>query len=340
MATIGIIGAGAVGSFYGALLARAGHDVRFLFRSDLDTVRERGLDIRSKSRDFRLERVAAFGSAADIGTCDWVICALKATAMDDAHDLVAPCLGPDTRIVALMNGLGIEERFAEWFGATRVFGGMAFVCLNRVAPGVVRHIDYGRVTVGHALDDPAAVESLSELLAGAGIEVVAAPSLRYARWEKLCWNVPFNGLSVAAGGVGTATILGDEPLRATAEQAMREVVAAGNADLEAHGCDARFDAGDVIDRMFAQTATMGDYRTSMVIDYVLGRALEVEAILGEPVRRAAGLGVRTPVMQALYALVRAADGRRRGLLRPLSSADVLEVETPSPGPFAPGGGPA
>ena len=150
--------------------------------------------------------------------------------------------------------------------------------------------------------------------------------------------MPFNGLSVAAGGVGTATILGDEPLRATAERAMREVVATGNADLEAHGSAARLDAGDVVDRMFTQTATMGDYRTSMVIDYVLGRELEVEAILGEPARRAGLLGTHAPTMHALYALVRAADRRRRGLVRPLSPGDVLEVEAPSPGSFAPGGG--
>lgn len=335
MATIGIIGAGAVGSYYGGLLARAGHDVRFLFRSDLDAVRERGLQIRSKDGDFRIERVAAFGSPAEIGTCDWVVCALKATAMDEARGLVAPCIGPDTRILTLMNGLGIEEQFAGWFGAGRVYGGMAFVCLNRVAPGVVRHIDYGRVTIGHALDEPVGLEDLRALLAGAGIEVVTAPSLRYARWEKLCWNVPFNGLSVAAGGVDTATILADDALRGVAEMAMREVVAAGNADLDHHGSPIRLDADDVVERMFAQTATMGGYRTSMVIDYVLGRALEVEAILGEPARRAVGLGVHTPAMHALYALVRAADRRRRGLLQPLLPEDVLEVEVDTDA-FAPG----
>lgn len=338
MATIGIIGAGAVGSYYGALLARAGHEVRFLLRSDLEAVRARGLDIRSKSGDFRLDHVAAFGSPADIGPCEWVICALKATALGEARALVEPCIGRGSRIVALMNGLGIEERFAAWFGADRVFGGMAFVCLNRIAPGVVRHIDYGRVTIGHVLDDPDAVEELRELLTAAGIEVVAAPTLRYARWEKLCWNIPFNGLSVAAGGVGTATILSDDALRATAERAMREVVAAGNADLVAHGSDARLDADEIVDRMFAQTATMGDYRTSMVIDYVLGRELEVEAILGEPARRAATLGAEVPTVQTLYALVRAADRCRRGLLRPLTPADVVEASSVPADSFARGGG--
>ncbi len=322
MATVAVIGAGAVGCYYGALLARAGHDVRFLMRRDLEAVRERGLDIRSPKGDFHLRQVAAFGSPEAIGAVDWVVCSLKATAIEQARDLVAPCVGPGTRILALMNGLGIEERFAAWFGGERVFGGMAFVCINRGDPGIVCHLEYGRVSIGHYLDDPAETEALRALLASGEIEVVVAPNLRYARWEKLCWNVPFNGLSVAAGGVGTQSILADEALSRVAEAAMREVVAAGNADLAAAGSDARLDAGRVVEAMFAQTRVIGDYRTSMVIDYVLGRELEVEAILGEPSRRARALGVGAPTIDALYGLVRAADRRRRGLLPVLTPDDV------------------
>ena len=104
---------------------------------------------------------------------------------------------------------------------------------------------------------------------------------------------------------------------------MREVIAAGNADLAALGSSARLDAAEIVPRMFALTETMGDYRTSMVIDYVLGRELEVEAILGNPVRRARELGVDTPTMAALYALVRHADRIRRGL-QPVLTPDVLD----------------
>lgn len=151
------------------------------------------------------------------------------------------------------------------------------------------------------------------MLTGANIETVVAPNLRYARWEKLCWNVPFNGLSVAGGGIGTRTILSNPEMRATAETAMREVVAAGNADLAALASAAHLDPEEVVARMFALTETMGDYRTSMVIDYVNGAELESEAILGNPVRRARELGVAVPAMSALYALVSHADRVRRGL---------------------------
>lgn len=322
MATVAVIGAGAVGCYYGALLARAGHDVRFLMRRDLEAVRKGGLDIRSPRGDFRLKPVAAFGSPEEIGPVDWVVCSLKATAIEHAQRLVAPCMGAGTRVLALMNGLGIEERFADWFGGERVFGGMAFVCINRGDPGTVCHLEYGRVSIGHYEDVPAQTEALRALLASGGIEVVVAPNLRFARWEKLCWNVPFNGLSVAAGGVGTQSILADEALSRIAENAMREVVAASNADLVAAGSAARLDAGQVVDAMFAQTRVIGDYRTSMVIDYVLERELEVEAILGEPSRRARALGVATPTIDALYGLVRAADRHRRGEAPVLTPDDV------------------
>ena len=328
MVSIAVIGAGAVGGYYGALLARAGHDVRFLMRGDLAAVRRDGLDVRSIRGDFRLPSVSAFATAEEIGAVDWVVCSLKATAIGQARELVAPCLGPETRILALMNGLGIEEQFAAWFGPARVFGGMAFVCINRGEPGVIHHLEYGRVSIGHFEDSPSELARLQALLESAGIEVTTAPSLRYARWEKLCWNIPFNGLSVAGGGIGTQSIVQDGPMRATAERAMREVIAIGNADLAASGASARLDPEAVVDRMFAQTDTMGEYRTSMVIDFVLGREMESEAIFGEPLRRARRLGVDPPAVETLYALVRAAGRRQRGELTSLAPADLV-VAPPS-----------
>ncbi|MFN8508234.1 MAG: 2-dehydropantoate 2-reductase [Dehalococcoidia bacterium] len=313
MARIGVIGAGAVGCYYGALLARAGHEVRFLMRRDLEAVRASGLKVESPLGDFALPEVAAFATPGEIGVCDWVVCSLKTTALAEVRRLVEPCLGPATRIVALMNGLGVEDAF-DWAGPERVFGAMAFVCINRGEPGLVRHLEYGRVNIGHALDDPAECEALRALFASGGIDVVVAPNLRYARWEKLCWNIPFNGLSVAGGGIGTEAIVKDPWLRATARQVMHEVVAAGNADLAALGSAARLDEPEIVERMFMLTDTMGDYNTSMAIDYVSGRPLEVETILGNPLRRANELGVAVPTVQALYAVVRAADRRVRGLM--------------------------
>ena len=105
-------------------------------------------------------------------------------------------------------------------------------------------------------------------------------------WEKLCWNIPFSGLSVAAGGVGTRTILNDTDLRAKAERIMREVVLVANLDLNAAGQDGRIDGDEIVERMFSQTEAMGDYRSSMLVDFLSSRPLEIESIIGEPLRRA------------------------------------------------------
>jgi len=218
--------------------------------------------------------------------------------------------------------VGVEQVLAEAFEPRKVFGAMAFVCINRGEPGIVRHLDYGRVTLGHLEDDSAETALLKELFDSAEIECSVAPNLRYARWEKLCWNVPFNGLSVAAGGVGTQTIMQDPGLRAMAEAAMREVIDIANADLERAASEARLDESDIVRRLFAQTDTMGDYRTSMVIDYVMGRPLEVEAILGNTHKRATELNVDAPTVRNLYALVKVADRQRRGILQRLTIADI------------------
>jgi len=303
---IAVIGAGAVGSFYGARLVRAGHDVRFLMRRDLDAVRQRGLTIKSCDGDFHLDNVAAFGNPAEIGTVDLVICALKATSLDAVQTLIPPCLGPQTNILAMINGFNIEERFGEWFGRQRILGGLAFVCNNRGEPGVVYHLDYGRVVFGHLLDDLDEARKIARIFADAGIETYVAPSLLQARWEKLMWNIPFSTIAVSGGGVTTHEILTDPGLRQLASTLIVETGTAGNAD----GCSIDIDA--MLAKMLTNTATMGSYRPSMLIDYENKLPLEVEAILGEPLLRAASLDVPVPAMKTQYQLVSFLDRLNRG----------------------------
>ena len=293
-----MIGAGAVGCYYGGRLAEAGHDVSFLMRRDYDAVRRHGLTVHSVDGDFRLGNPAIARSSAEIGPVDWVLCALKSTSLDSVPGLVEPCLGPRTRVLAVMNGLGLEERFAGWFGGGRVYGGLAFTCINRGEPGYVHHLRYGALTLGHYLDDPRRIGEAAALWSGSRVEVSTTPSLLRARWEKLCWNIPFNGLTIAAGGAGTERIVGDPVLRADALALMQEVVAIGNADLEQHG-QPRLDGDEVIERMFRLTDAMGDYRPSTLIDFLEGRPLEVDAIFAEPLRRARALDVPAPRLELL-----------------------------------------
>ncbi len=319
---VAVIGAGGVGSYYGGLMARAGHEVWFHMRRDLAAVRASGLHVKSHLGDFDIPEAIAVGNPSEIGPADLVICSLKTPALPFAQSLIEPCVGPDTRLLVLMNGFGIEEQFAAWFPPDRIYGGMAFVCINRGVPGTIHHLDYGTLTVGCLVTAPIALGALCDLLSEAGMDIVRAPDLRYARWEKLCWNVPFSGLGVACGGVGTATVLGHDYLRRLARSSIHDLAAAANVDLASLDRDLRIDPIAMTESMFTRTATMDDYRASMVIDFVTGAELENEAILGTPLRRARDLHVPTPTIEAIDAMVRVALARREGLIRPFTAANV------------------
>ncbi|MCX5997256.1 MAG: 2-dehydropantoate 2-reductase, partial [Chloroflexi bacterium] len=254
--------------------------------------------------DFALTSLHVAKNTAEIGRADWVICALKASSFRDAHKLIQPCVGPGTRILVLMNGLGLEGHFASWFGADRIFGGLAFTCINRGKPGHIHHLAYGTVTIGHFQNNPVELETALSVWSGSKVGVLPATSLRRARWEKLCWNIPFSGLCVAAGGITTDRILSDNGLKTAALNLMEEVIASGNADLQFHNEKVRIERDNMTDSMFTRTSTMGAYRPSTMIDYVEGKSMEIEAMFGEPLQRAESLCVPVPYLTLLTALLR------------------------------------
>src|SRR5215510_16499790 len=141
---IAVVGCGAVGSYYGARLSRAGTDVHFLLRSDYEAVRRNGVFIHSPEGDFNA-RPRWANAPEHIGESDLVLIGLKTTANDQFPRLLPPLVGPKTAVLTLQNGLGNEEQLARLFPVEQILGGLCFVCLNRVAPGVVHHMDHGTV---------------------------------------------------------------------------------------------------------------------------------------------------------------------------------------------------
>ena len=233
--SIAIIGSGPVGGCYGARLAEAGHNVQFLMRRDYNAVKTAGLTIFSPDGDLHVQEPQIVTRSNDIGPFDWVICALKATSINDAPALITPCIDENTNILVLMNGLGLEELFASWFDKQNVFGGLAFTCINRGQPGIINHLDYGPITIGHLGNNPVLLKQATDLWTKSKVEIASSPSLLQARWEKLCWNIPFNGLSVVEGGITTDLILNNPTLTEAVGFLMDEVITIGNAGLEAHG---------------------------------------------------------------------------------------------------------
>jgi 2-dehydropantoate 2-reductase len=318
---IAVVGCGAVGSYYGAKLCRAGQEVHFLLRSDYEAVRQNGVAIRSPAGNFTIQPYCA-RTPDEIGICDVVLIGLKTTANDQFPKLLPPLVGPHTAVVTLQNGLGNAEQLARFFPAEQILNGLCFVCLNRVEPGVIHHLKYGRIVLGEFQRQTGPrIQKLAEMFSDATIPCQVTDNLAKAQWEKLVWNIPFNGLGVA-GAAGyevltnpschlshvtcrspvltTDKLLADPRWKKLLRDLMLEVIAAaGGLGFEIPVAFA--------ENQIERTRTMGAYKASTLLDFELGRPLELESMFLEPLRRAQTAGVSVPRLAALCEVLRQLD---------------------------------
>ena len=324
---IAVVGCGAVGSFYGAKLASAGEEVHFLLRSDYETVRRQGVRVRSPEGDFQVQPRCA-QRPEQIGPADLVLIGLKTTANEVFGELLPPLVGPGTAVLTLQNGLGNEEQLARLFPAEQIMGGLCFVCLNRIAPGVILHIGYGQVVLGEFQRRPEArTHDLAARFGAAGVPSSVTEDLARAHWEKLVWNIPFNGLGVAGvagyealvaphfalAGLRSADLKSTAPLTTDKLLAdarwtglvrglMLEVIAAARA--------LGFDLPETLaDQNIDRTRTMGAYRASTLIDFERGQSLELQSLFLEPLRQATRAGLAMPRLSALCTVLKDLDQR-------------------------------
>lgn len=310
---IAVVGPGALGSYYGAKLCRAGEEVHFLLRSDYEAVRRNGVSIHSPDGDFNTRPKCA-RTPDEIGHADLVLVALKATANEQFPKLLPPLVGSKTAVLTLQNGLGNEEALAELFPVEQIMGGLCFVCLNRIAPGVVQHMAHGTVVLGEFQRWPEPrTHDIASAFRNAGVNCKVAENLIRAHWEKLVWNVPFNGLGVAGvagydaltnsqSAVGdrqsfgpvlpTDQLLGDSRWESMVREVMLEVIAGARA----LGYDI---PESLADKQIERTRTMGAYKASTLVDFEQGRALELEAVFLEPMRQAKKAGANVPRLESL-----------------------------------------
>ena len=306
--SIAIVGAGAVGLYYGGRLAAAGHDVHFFTRSDAFAIHANGIRVESVHGDLTLAagEVHAYDDVARMPRVDVVISTLKATARPNYRELIAPLLHDDTAIVALQNGLGNEEALATHFGASRVLGAIAYVCIHRVAAGHVRHTAQGELKIGEfGRPISARLTAMVDAMHHAKIDAHAVDDLRHHRWDKLVWNIPFNGLG-AAIDLDCAQLMASDEHVARVRTIVDDVLRAASA------------VGVTIDRdrvafTIGRTRTLGAYQTSMQLDRRAGRPMEIDAIVGEVIRQgeAAGSGP-LKMLRELRAMLLAVDAGRAG----------------------------
>lgn len=303
-----ILGTGALGGLYGGLLARAGHDVHFLARSDFDWIRAHGLKIETPLGDFTLESPQVYQRAEDMPQVDVVIVAWKTTANASLATTLPAVCGPGTTVLVLQNGLDVEAETAHVVGIEKVLGGCCFLCSNKVGPGHIRHLDFGRIAFGEysSRHGGRVTERMSRIVddfSETGIKVQPSEQLAQVRWSKLAWNIPFNGLSVVLDA-DTKAIMESEAGADLARSLMEDVQASAAA------CGIAIDPQH-IERMLADTKQMVPYDSSMRLDYRHRRPIEVEAIFGNPLRAAQAQGYAAPQIEMLYRQLLFLDARNQ-----------------------------
>ena len=208
-------------------------------------------------------------------------------------------------LLTLQNGLGNEEFLAHHFGRERVIGGLCFICLNRISATLIEHLDYGNLKLGELAGGPKRrTHNLARDFRECGVECEVVDTLMEERWRKLVWNIPFNGLTITGGGITTEDILRDHSLRSAAVNLMHEIIGG------AKSCGYPLST-EVIFEQIERTKTMGAYKPSTLLDFEAGRALEVEAIWGEPLRRGQAAGAAMPRLEQLYTRLMALDRQRK-----------------------------
>jgi 2-dehydropantoate 2-reductase len=300
-----VYGAGAVGGFFGGLLAHAGEDVHFVARgAQLQALRAAGLTIESRLLGtIVVPTVSASDSAAVSRPVDLVLVCVKTQQLAGVLDDLALAVGPRTVIVPLQNGVEADEHLAARFPQSAVLPAVVYVGATLDTPGVVSHVAAGTIGIGAARErDRDVLPAIRDVLAKTGQPVHIWDDIQRERWNKLMWNAAFNPVSAITGRV-PAELLSLPGTRALVLDIMREVLDVARAS----GVDLR---PDDIDKHLAWTEGAAGLRTSTMVDRERGRTMEADGLIGVIVRKGLTAGVPTPSSAVVYALLKAIDDER------------------------------
>ena len=296
------IGAGAVGGFYGALLARKGYDVGFVARgAHRDAIARDGLRVDGPLGDFTV-KVRAESDPAKLGAADVVVVAVKTYDNVTAIPMIKPLMGPNTVVLPLQNGVDSAEEIAAAVGEAGTLAGSAYVATAIEAPGFIRQTGtHKRIVFGEyfgARDRVSPrVRAIADAMVASGIDAEPVGDARATVWEKFTYLAPFAAFT-GASRLPIGPLWADEHIRAMFIEAVGEVrsvaVASGIAV-----------APDYLEKLNVYVAKLPpSTRSSLLIDLQQGKRIEVEALQGSVVRRGRKVGVATPIMAALYAVLK------------------------------------
>lgn len=278
--------------------------MHFLLRSDFNYVTKHGLIVDSFLGDFSIEKPLVYKSIADMPPCDLVLFSAKETANDALFPLLEPVLKTGCPVILMQNGISAEEKLAALYPQIHVFGGMCFVCSFRESPGVVRNPSMERVSLAPAdATDAGMLHKLAKVFTDAGIDVETLENLGLARWRKLMWNIPYNGLT-AVMNCKTDFLVGDPAMRELVAEIMKEIARAAAA------CGYVIEDG-FAEKMVRDTERMKPYEPSLKLDFLAGRPMEIDAIYSNPIRFAAQRGFVMHYTNAIRLALTALEHKRQ-----------------------------
>lgn len=289
-----VIGTGGIGGYYGGRLAKAGHEVHFLFHNDYQYVKEHGLRVDSVNGDFHIDHPFAYNDATQMPQSDVVLVCLKTVNNHLLPQLLRNVAGESTIVIMIQNGIGVEEDVQKMMPNLQLAAGLAFICTAKVAPGHIHHQCYGHINLGnYSCKDEARLRQVAAEFTAAGIR---ANLVQYdeARWKKAVWNMPFNGMTVALH-TQTDTLLQCPSTRALIREQMMEISRATER-LGVKGVNEEF-----VEEMIRMTDAMTPYSPSMKLDYDNHRPMEIGYIYTRPLAIACAAGTPMPKLEMLAA---------------------------------------
>ncbi len=298
-----ILGSGAVGGYYGARLAQAGHDVTFIARgAHLDAIRSFGLAVRSPALGDFVTRARAESDPSQVGVVDVVLFAVKAYDNAAALPLLLPMLGPHSSVLTLQNGVDSAIETAAVAGSSRVIGGTTYIATALAAPGVIEQTGtHRRIVLGEVFGDlprlTPRVRAIAGALTAADVQAEPVDDGRIPIWEKFIFLVTLAGFT-GASRLPIGPLWADPYVRARFLAGCREIEQLARAE----GVNVKVDLLDQIEAYVG--GIPGTMRSSLLIDLAQGKRIEVEALHGAVVRRAAAAGVDVPIISTLYALLK------------------------------------
>lgn len=305
---IAVVGCGAMGSVYAALLGAAGHEIWAIdaWREHVEAIRSRGLRLEGASGD-RTVPMAATTDPAEAGVCDLVVIATKIMHVEQAASSARPLVGPDTLVLSIQNGLGGPDITARVLGRDRVLVGVVGgFGASMKAPGHAHHNGWELVRLGE-FSSPVTprLERIAEVWRSGGFRVKCFDDIDQLVWEKLICNVTFSGpCAVTDRMIGE--VMDDPDAWSVAANCAREAFAVGKAK----GVKLDIDDPEAYVRAFG--SKIPNARPSVLLDHKAGRMSEIDAINGAIVRVGGELGIDTPCNSTITALVRAKE-RRMGV---------------------------